>query len=437
MGKTVRCLMLVIAGTGLFISGCAKEAQVQTISKTQIPLAVKTGQSAQFESTSQLIKDFKFEQPTLNKSREEQTSTVVTVTYDQKIAEIQSDGSAVADITLKAVQCKMVNKNEVRYEFNSADEKNKGDALNSIIGKGYRIAISPEGKVTVVDAAAARAVVVSGEGQKIAQKIFMDESIIERHSLPLPKTDISKTTVQLNYEEKKVDISPENTVVYDIFIKSLSCQRIENNNVLYSFDSADSKSSKDPLFGVIGKSYRIAEEKNGEIKVVDAGSVRLKVTDKEAQRAVDDIFDNFAIIDRHKNAGSRDIATTIPYWTMVQPSPPGLLAPKTFEKVYLASEAGKDKVVVTMTARENLDKPAENQAAGASSMGIFAKMFDNQDEFTGTLVMNPADGTVSEYNETLVSSYVAQEKPQNAPADAAPDTLLMQLTYSISLKKIN
>jgi hypothetical protein len=51
--------------------------------------------------------------------------------------------------------------------------------------------------------------------------------------------------------------------------------------------------------------------------------------------------------------------------------------------------------------------------------------------------MNPANGTVSEYNETLVSSYVAQEKPQNAPEDAAPDTLLMQLTYSISLKKLN
>jgi len=92
---------------------------------------------------------------------------------------------------------------------------------------------------------------------------------------------------------------------------------------------------------------------------------------------------------------------------------------------------------LTMAAKESLEKPAENQSAGASSMGIFAKMFDNQDQFTGTLVMNPPDGTVSEYNETLVSSYVAQEKPQNAPADAAPDTLLMQLTYSISLKKIN
>lgn len=280
------------------------------------------GQTATYESSSSLIKDFKFEQPTLNKSREEQTSTLVTVTFDQKIAEVQSDGSAVADITIKAVQCKMVNKNEVRYEFNSTDEKNKGDALNSIIGKSYRIAISPEGKVTVVDAAAARAVVVSGEGQKIAQKIFMDESIKERHQLPMPATD-------------KNVISAKKT------------------------------------------------------------------------------------------------------WSSVQPSPPGLLAPKTFEKVYTVSEVGKDKVVVTMAAKESLEKAAETQSAGASSMGIFAKMFDNQDQFTGTLVMNPVDGTVYEYNETLVSSYVAQEKPQNAPADAAPDTLLMQLTYGISLKKLN
>ncbi len=280
------------------------------------------GQTAVYESSSQMIKDFKFEQPTLNKSREEQTSTTVTVTYEQTIAEIQPDGSAVADITLKAVACKMVNKNEVRYEFNSADEKYKGDALNTIVGTRYRIAISPEGKVTVVDAAAARAVTVSGEGQKIAQKILMDESIKERHQLPLP-------------------------------------------------------------------------------------------------------------------AGDKNVISAKKSWTSVQPSPPGLLAPKTFEKVYTVSEVSKDKVVVTMTAKESLQKPAENSSGGASSMGIFAKMFDNQDQYTGTLVMNPANGTVSEYNETLVSSYVAQEKPQNAPEDAAPDTLLMQLTYSISLKQIN
>ncbi|MEN6306765.1 MAG: hypothetical protein ABFD91_03335 [Anaerohalosphaeraceae bacterium] len=314
MSRMMQVCMVSAAVMIAAINGCS--------SSVKMAYAPTVGQTATYESSSSLIKDFKFEQPTLNKSREEQTSTLVTVIYDQKIAEVQPDGSAVADITIKAVQCKMVNKNEVRYEFNSADEKNKTDTLNSIVGKGYRIAISPEGKVTVVDATAARAVVVSGEGQKIAQKIFMDESIKERHQLPMPAAD-------------KNVISAKKT------------------------------------------------------------------------------------------------------WSSVQPSPPGLLAPKTFEKIYTVSEAGKDKVVVTMAAKESLEKTAENQAAGASSMGIFAKMFDNQDQFTGTLVMNPTNGTVSEYNETLVSSYVAQEKPQNAPADAAPDTLLMQLTYSISLKKLN
>jgi hypothetical protein len=67
---------------------------------------------------------------------------------------------------------------------------------------------------------------------------------------------------------------------------------------------------------------------------------------------------------------------------------------------------------------------------------MFAKMFDNQDHFAGKLILNPADGSVELCEETLVSTYTASEMPQNAPADALPDTLMMGLTNGISLKKV-
>jgi hypothetical protein len=44
---------------------------------------------------------------------------------------------------------------------------------------------------------------------------------------------------------------------------------------------------------------------------------------------------------------------------------------------------------------------------------------------------------VDHYEETLVSAYTAQDKPKDAAADVAPDTLIMRLTYSLSLKKVN
>jgi hypothetical protein len=265
-----------------------------------------------------------FDQPSLKKDKKDQTSTVITVKFDQTIAEVGQDGTAMADITVKGVQCKMVNKNEVRYEFDSASEKAKSDPLNAVIGQSYRISISPAGAVKVVEAAKARAVAVSGDGQKLAQKIFSDESILERHQLPLPGSDANIT--------------------------------------------ASAKG-----------------------------------------------------------------------WTQVAPSPPGLLAPKTFNKVYTVEQVGKETATVTMAAKENLtEKPAEGQkAAAASNMGFLAKLFDNTDDYKGKLVINLANGTVDSYEETLVSSYTAQDKPKDAAADVAPDTLVMRLTYSLSLKKIN
>jgi hypothetical protein len=203
-------------------------------------LRMHPGEKASYESTITMIKDYKFEQPTLKKSDQNQTSTVVTVQFDQTIAEVAPDGNAMADIVITGIRCKTVNKNEVRYEFDSADTKYQADPANSLIGQSYRISISPAGQVKVVDASAARAVAVSGEGANLAKKVFSDEGIIERHQLPLPETN-----------------------------KALSAKQT---------------------------------------------------------------------------------------WSKVVPSPPGLLAAKTFEKVYTVAEAGKNKVVVEMAGKESLDK---------------------------------------------------------------------------------
>lgn len=294
------------------LNGCSSSAKMT--------LQMQPGQTASYESTTTMIKDYKFEQPTMKKADQNQTSTTITLKFDQTIADVAADGTANADITIKGIHCKVVNKNEARYEFDSADAKYKADSLNNLIGQSYRISISPVGQVKVVDAAAIRAISISGEGANLAKKTLSDDAIVERHQLPLPEN-----------------------------AKALSAKQS---------------------------------------------------------------------------------------WSKVVPSPPGLLAPKTFEKIYTVTEVGKDKVVVDMAAKESLGTKTEAQPA-AGSMGVFAKMFDSQDNFTGKLILNPATGSVELCEETLVSTYTASEMPQNAPADAMPDTLMMSLTNGISLKKIN
>jgi len=315
MSRTIVVTLTAAILGGFLLNGCAPSAR--------IALTFAPNQTISYESSSQMIKDVEFDQPSLKKNKKDQTSTTITVKFDQTVKKTQPDGTAITDIVIKAVQCKLVNKNELRYEFDSAGEKAKSDSLNNLIGQSYRIAVHPDGTVKVVDAAKARAVVVSGDGQKIAQKILSDETILERHQLPLPET--GKDTV--------------------------------------------------------------AAQKN---------------------------------------------------WTHVVPSPPGLLAPKTFEKIYTLSEISKDnKAMVTMSAKESLTQKAEGQKNAGDNMDIFAKIFDNRDEFTGKLVLNLSNGTAEEYEEKLVSSYLAQDKPKDSAPDAAPDTLVMRLTYGISLKKIN
>jgi hypothetical protein len=315
MFRKMMLSMTAVIASSLLLSGCAPS--------TKLALNFAPNKTVSYESSSSMIKDVEFDQPSLKKNKKDQTSTVVTVKFDQTVTAVGTDGTATADVTIKAIQCKMVNKNDVRYEFDSASEKSKADPLNGIIGQSYRIAINPDGTVKVVDAAKARAVTVSGDGQKLAEKILSDESIIERHQLPLPAAD---------------------------------------KNV-------------------------IAAKKS---------------------------------------------------WTKVAASPPGMLAPKTFNKTYTLDQLGKDNVaVVTISAKENLTQKPEGQKASANELGFLAKLFDNKDEYKGKLIVNLSSGVVNDYEETLISSYLAQDKPKDAAADVAPDTLIMRLTYSLSLKKIN
>lgn len=317
MSRKMMLGLTAVIVSGLLFSGCGTSSK-----KLSMNYAAK--QTVSYESTSKTIKDVEFDQPSLKKDKKDQTSTVITVKFDQTIAEVGQDGTAIADVTIKGIQCKMTNKNEARYEFDSASEKSKSDPLNNLIGQSYRISLSPSGAVKVVDAAKARAVAISGEGQKFAQKIMSDESILERHQLPLPSTD------------KNVTFSPKG-------------------------------------------------------------------------------------------------------WTQVAPSPPGGLAPKMFNKTYTVAQTGKDNsTVITMTAKENLtEKPAEDPKASVNNLGFLTKLFDNTDDYTGKLVVNLSSGVVNSYEEAFVSTYTAQDKPKDAAADTAPDTLIMRLTYNLSLKKID
>ena len=307
-------LASVSLGLVILVSGCGSSADLS--------LQFTPDASSAYEVTTEVTKDFKFEQPTLDKLREEQTKTLIRVGMTQKITAVDDKGVASADVTIDSLSVYMTNKNEVKLSYDSAKPEDKTNPLAKLIGQRYTVQIAPEGKVVAFNSDAAKKAVTAGFEARLAERIVSEEGIRERHEIPA-------------------------------------------------------------LWG----------------------------------------------------AGKGGAKT----WTQVVPSPPGLLAPKSYQKTYtmtgVETKNGQKVAVVTMNAMESAE-PVEGQKTSAAGMGMFAKMFDSEDVYTGKLLLDMNTGEVIEYDETLVSTYLANEMPENAAPDKGPDTLTMRFTNRVSMKKL-
>jgi len=293
-------------------------------SQVNLAMQFKVNDMDTYRVTTEQIKDYKFEQPSEEppKVTENQSATIVSVEFDQKIDNIDAKGNAIADITVKGLQYTVTEKDVTKFDFDSARESDKNKPLAKLIGSTYKITISPDGSVSVLDAQQARKALTGAlTDAKIASNLFKDETIIQRHEvLSLPQA---------------------------------------------------------------GESV--------------------------------------------KKAGNT--------WSEVVASPPGLLAPKSYEKVYTLEkiEGGKESgtAQVVMTARESAVK-AEGEAKDTPGMGFMAKMFDTEESYTGSMKFDLGRGKVSQYMEKLAVRYIAAESPANQKPDKGPDTLVMGLTYTVS-----
>lgn len=312
-GKLVSVLIAVGVVSVLSFTGCSPSAELS--------LKFSPEQTTTYKATTETVKVFRFEQPNLDKLKEEQTKTLVEMVFTQTIESVDKDGNAVAKIMIDDIKIDIVNKNESQLSFDSQSEESKDAPMAKLLGQSYTIQITPEGQVKPLDTKAAASAVTAPYEKKIAKSLFDSKAIVARHqTTALPKD--------------------------------------------------------------------------------------------RALLSVDDT------------------------WSEVVPSPPGLLAPKSYEKVYTLTAVNGSVATIDMAAGESA-KTAEGMSQAAGSMGIFAKMFDNKDDYTGNLKINLATGEVIASAETLTSVYTAQEMPENGDPDKGPDTLTMQFINRILLEKQN
>ncbi|MCI0499588.1 MAG: hypothetical protein L0Y36_07905 [Planctomycetales bacterium] len=312
-------LIAVCLSAALLISGCGPSSK--TSAQYNLGLTLTPEQTARYKATTEVIKDFRFDQPNLGKLREEQTKTLIVMGFTQQVQNVDADGSATVKVTINDLAVDIINKNEPKFAFNSANEKDKSSPLAKLLGQQYTIQITPAGRAKLLDAAAALAAVTNGYEKTLAEGLLDPKAVEERH---------------------QIQALPKETAV--------------------------------------GLSVNTA-------------------------------------------------------WSQVLPSPPGLLAPKTYKKVYTLSQVDNNIATVNMVASESTEQA--DGAAASGGMGMFAKMFDNEDAYTGTMKLDTSTGQVLLSEETLVSSYVAQEMPENADPAKGPDTLTMRFTNRVHLEKLD
>ena len=254
------------------------------------------------------------------------------------------------------------------------------------------------------------------------------------------KEEETKTLAEMGYTQTIQAVDADGKATAQITIDSLKVVVINKNESRLSFDSQNENDQDSALAKLIGKSYTIEIDPAGRVKALDTQDVTTAVKSDYEKKIAKGLFDEKSIAKRHEIAALPKDATgelsVEDTWSEVVPSPPGLLAPKSYEKKYTLTAIDGATVTVQMTAGESAEAVKGSSPAGGG-MGMFAKMFDNVDDYTGTSKFDLASGEVISSVEKLVSTYTAQEMPENGDPEKGPDVLTMQFTNLIQIEKLN
>ena len=186
--KAMSLSLVVVFCISVYFTGCAQDAQ--------LALKFAPEESVVYKISTQTKQSYKFDQPSIKKIKEENTGTAIDMTLRQQVQSVDQKGGAVNLITIEAIKMTLRDKTGVKLDYDSAREADKGKPLSKLLGKSYRVHIAPDGKATIVDAKEVRATLKSGFEGRIAEGLFSDKSIEDRHEiLALPDTEMSTLSV--------------------------------------------------------------------------------------------------------------------------------------------------------------------------------------------------------------------------------------------------
>ncbi|MFI4911745.1 MAG: hypothetical protein ACIAQZ_08780 [Sedimentisphaeraceae bacterium JB056] len=176
-----------------------------------------------YKVTRETVKEVSFEQPSLNKSKLDTTKSVVEMTFDQKVDNVNEDGSVVLDITIKGIKLYSKGQKGVNNDFDSTRDADKKDALNKLIGKSYKIKMDVDGKATVADVSGIKSSATSRE----AKALISSDAIEMRHSI-IPMPEEGPAVIAKNKSWMTLGATPKGALQPKAFEKEYKVESIKD-----------------------------------------------------------------------------------------------------------------------------------------------------------------------------------------------------------------
>ncbi len=113
------------------------------------------------------------------------TGNHVELTFEQRVQQVQDDGNAVLEITIRAVKDVIESVNKVVFDSDSARPADSDNPLAALVGKSYRVKMSSQGQVLEISNVEPVRQALQGNlpGHRVAAKLLSDDEIRMRHEI--------------------------------------------------------------------------------------------------------------------------------------------------------------------------------------------------------------------------------------------------------------
>lgn len=110
----------------------------------------------------------------------------VEITFEQQVRQVRDNGNAILEIEIEALKYRGTIQSRTVLDFDSGRPDDPKSPLAALVGKSYRLEMSPKGKVVeLLDMESVRGAVAAGSPvYSVAVKLFSDEVVRDRHEVP-------------------------------------------------------------------------------------------------------------------------------------------------------------------------------------------------------------------------------------------------------------